>query len=216
MIWSSFSKQRTTLIFQKELSILKNIIKTIEYWLQHLHCSVQDCPYNAIITYSGESSDQIYCQVHADPSKHFTEPIVFRNELTESEPFLHELEKELLYVQEKIIIAKSENARDKSYESIIEDLDSKLSIIKSTLNTMKEKVENLKEKSNTKKTTNKNEEFRYRSLSFIKQDCEKCSEINKEILSIISKTSLKKKIELFIQALDNECKEIQLDEEFKS
>ena len=198
------------------MSILKNIIKIIEHWLQHLYCSVKDCPYNAIITYSGENSDQIYCQVHADSSKHMTDKIYLRNELTEIEPLLHELEKELLYVQAKILIAKSENAEDESYESIIEDLDSKLSIIKSTLDRMKGKVENLKEKSNTKKATDKDKEFRYRSLSFIKQDCEKCSEINKEILSIISKTSLKKKIELFIQALDNECKEIQLDEEFKS
>ena len=211
-----FLKAKGHSYFPKRIVNSKNIIKTIEYWLQYLYCSVKDCPYNAIITYSGESSDQIYCQAHADPTKHFTEPIVFRNELTESELFLHELEKELLYVQAKIIIAKSENAEDKSYESIIEDLDSKLSIIKSILNTMKGKVENLKEKFNTKKVTNKNEEFKYRSLSFIKQDCEKCSEINKEILAIISKTSLKKKIELFIQALDNECKEIQLDEEFKS
>ena len=98
----------------------------------------------------------------------------------------------------------------------MEDLKNKFKEIKNTLNTMNGKVENLSEKPNAKKTTNKDEEFRYRSLSFIKEDCEKCSKINNEILSIISKASRKQKIELFIQALDNECKGIQLDEEFKS
>ena len=187
-----FLKAKGHPYFPKRIVDSKKIIKTIEYWLQYLNCSVKDCPYNAIITYQGESSDQIYCQMHADPSKHMTERIVFQNELTESEPLLRELEKDLLYSQAKMIIAKEENEGDKIYESIIEDLENKFSVIKSTLNTMKGKVENLIEKPNTKKATNKNEVFRYRSLSFIMQDCEKCSEINDEILSIISKTSRKK------------------------
>ena len=71
-----------------------------------------------------------------------SEPIVFQNELNELEILLRELEKELLYVQAKIMIAKSENAGDKLNESIIEELEVKFSEIKSTLNTMKGKIEN--------------------------------------------------------------------------
>ena len=89
-----------------------------------------------------------------------------------------------------IIIAKSENEGDRLYEIIIEDLENKFTVIKNTLNTMNGKVENLIEKPNTKKITDKNEIIRYRSLSFIKEDYEKCSEINNDILSIISKTSV--------------------------
>ena len=188
-----FLKAKGHPYFPKRIVDSKKIINTIEYWLQYLYCCEKNCPYNAIITYQGENSDQIYCQVHADPSKHMTERIFFQNELTESKPLLRELEKDLLYSQAEMIIAKGENEGDKKYESIIEDLENKFSVIKRTLNTMKGKVENLIEKPNTKKATNKNEVFRYRSLSFIKQDCEKCSEINDEILSIISNTSRKKR-----------------------
>ena len=209
-----FLKAKGSSFIPKRIVNVKKIIKTIEYWLRYLYCSFKDCPHNAIITYEGESTDQIYCQGHADPKKHKGNQIVFQNELNECVLLLRELDKELLYVQAKIIIAKDEE--DKSNESIIKDLENKFLVIQSTLNKMEGKVKNLVEKSNTKKSTSKDEGFRYRSLSFIKEECEKCSEINNDILSIISKTSRKIKIELFIQALDSECKKLQLDEEFKS
>ena len=211
-----FLKAKGSSFFPKRIVSVKKIIKNIENWLQYLYCCVKGCPHNAIITYEGESTNQIYCQGHADPKKHKGNQIVFQNELNECVLLLRELEKELLYVQAKILIAKSEDEEDKSNESIIKDLEDKFLVIQNTLNTMEGKIENLGEKSNTKKTTNKDEGFRYRSLSFIKEECEKCSEINNDILSIISKTSRKIKIELFIQALDSECKKLQLDEEFKS
>ena len=166
-----FLKAKGHSFFPKRIVSVKKIIKSIENWLQYLYCCVKGCPYNAIITYEGESTNQIYCQGHADPKKHKGNQIVFQNELNECVLLLRELEKELLYVQAKILIAKSEDEEDKSNESIIKDLEDKFLVIQNTLNTMEGKIENLVEKSNTKKTTNKDEGFRYRSLSFIKEEC---------------------------------------------
>ena len=147
-----FLKAKGHSFFPKRIVNVKNIMQTIESWLQYLHCSVKGCPYNAIITYKGESSDQIYCQAHKDPSKNTDEQIVLQNELNECELLLRELEKELLYVQAKIIFVKNENEGNNRYEIIMEDLENKFLVIKSTLNTMIRKVDNLTEKSNTKKT----------------------------------------------------------------
>ena len=108
-----FLKAKGHSFFPKRIINSKKIVKTIENWLQYLYCSTKDCPYNAIITYKGESSDHIYCQVHADPENHTTDQVVFQNELNESEPLLRELEKELLYAQAKILIAEDQNAENK-------------------------------------------------------------------------------------------------------
>ena len=64
------------------------------------------------------------------------------------------------------------------------------------------------------KTSGK-EKSKYRSLSFIQDDCEKCSKIIHEILYWIFETSLGRQIELLIYVLDNASKGIELDEESK-
>ena len=64
-----FLKAKGHYFFPKRIVSVKKIIKNIENWFQYLYCCVKGCPHNAIITYEGESKNQIYCQGHADPKK---------------------------------------------------------------------------------------------------------------------------------------------------
>ena len=72
-----FLKAKGHSFFPKRIISVKKVIKNIENWLQYLYCCVKGCPHNAIITYEGESTNQIYCQGHADPKKHKGNQIVF-------------------------------------------------------------------------------------------------------------------------------------------
>ena len=72
-----FLKAKGHSFFPKRVVNVKKIITNIENWLQNLYCCVKGCPHNAIITYEGESTDQIYCQGHADSKKHKGNQIVF-------------------------------------------------------------------------------------------------------------------------------------------
>ena len=80
---------------------------------------------------------------------------------------------------------------------------------------MKQNINSLTKLFNTETKTDRKENSKYRSLSFIKDDCEKCLKIIREILLLIFETSLGKQIELLIYVLDNASKGIELDEESK-
>ena len=194
------------------------IINKIQNSLENLKCWAKDCPHKAILIYADENIDQIYCSAHEDATKHLTEAIIFENEFNKWKPVLRNLEKRLLFLQVKmiiIIIIRSQNNEENLYEKILEDLESKLKDIKNIIITMKKKIRSLTKLFNSETEINGKERSKYRSLSFIQDDCEKCSKIIHEILLAIFETSLGRQIELLIYVLDNASRGTELDDESK-
>ena len=203
-------------VLTKRMLNANKIIKKIQNFLDNLKCWAIDCPHKAILIYADEDIDKIYCEVHENATKHLTEAIIFENEFNKWKPALRTLEKRLLFLQVKIIIIKSKNNKENLYGNILEDLESKLEDIKSIVITMKQKkIKSLTELLNTETKTEMKETSKYKSISFIKDDCEKCSKIIHEILISIFETSLGRQIELLIYVLDNTNKGIEIDEELK-
>ena len=191
------------------------IINKIQNSLENLKCWVKDCSHKAILIYADENIDQIYCSAHEDATKHLTEAIIFENEFNKWKPALRNLEKRLLFLQVKMIIIRSQNNEENLYKKILEDLESKLKDIKNIITTMKKKIRSLTKLFNSETEINGKKISKYRSLSFIQDDCEKCSKIIHEILLAIFETSLGRQIELLIYVLDNASKGTELDDESK-
>ena len=80
---------------------------------------------------------------------------------------------------------------------------------------MKKKTKSLTELFNTEKNKTERKFSKYISLSFIKDDCEKCLKFIHEILLRIFETTMDREIELLIYILYNASKGIELNEESK-
>ena len=203
-------------IFIQRILNSNKIINKIQNFLENLKCWAKDCPHKAVLIYADENIDQIYCRAHGVATKHSTQAIIFENEFNKWKPALHALEKKLLFLQVKMIIIRSLSKEETLYENILEDLKKKFEDIKNIIKTMKNKIKysttsfiNYYAKANGKEDSN------YRSLSFIQDDCKKCSKIIHEILFLIFDTSLGQQIEFLIYVLDNASRDIEFDEESK-
>ena len=113
------------------------------------------------------------------------------------------------------MIISSKSNEENLYRDLLEDLEGKLGDIKNIIITMKNKIKSLIESFNIEIKTNGNEKSKYKSPSFIQDDCEKCSKIIHEVLIRIFETTLGRQIELLIYVLDNASRGIELDEESK-
>ena len=193
----------------------KIIINEIKNFLKNLKCWATDCSLKAILIYADENIGKIYCETHRGADKHSTDAIIFKNEFNNWKPALRALEKKLLFLQVKMIIIRSQSKEEKIYWNILEDLERKFNDIKNIIETMKRKIKSLTQLVNTDDKENGKESSKYRSLSFIQDDCEKCSKIIHEMLLLIFETSLGRQIELLVYVLDNSSRDVELDEESK-
>ena len=85
----------------------KDIVNTIDKWIETLHCSYTDCPEKAKILFLMESSDQIYCEYHAYSIKDLYNPINLEDELKKNNTIMNVLEKKLLYPQKQMALIRS-------------------------------------------------------------------------------------------------------------
>ena len=194
----------------------KIIINEIKNFLKNLKCWATDCSLKAILIYADENIGKIYCETHRGADKHSTDAIIFlkMNLIIENQLFVL-LRKKLLFLQVKMIIIRSQSKEEKIYWNILEDLERKFNDIKNIIETMKRKIKSLTQLVNTDDKENGKESSKYRSLSFIQDDCEKCSKIIHEMLLLIFETSLGRQIELLVYVLDNSSRDVELDEESK-
>ena len=97
----------------------------------------------------------------------------------------------------------------------MKSLNSKENEIKLTITNLNDRIKSFTEPFNSNINENGKEKSKYTSLSFIQDECEKCSKDINEALLKIFETSLGWQIEHLIHVLDNENKGIKLDEESK-
>ena len=166
----------------------KSIINSIKDWLKNLKWSDDSCLQKAKLFYLSEASNQIFCEFHANPTEHSTNPHSLESELSVSKAALYSIEKLLVTVQEQLCLVKSENtAKDLNlYKRNENELDSKFNELKINLKNMKERIKHIVKNVKTKNRTNKMQKIKYESLSFIQDDWKKCKELILTILSAIS------------------------------
>ena len=202
-------------IFTERMLNSNKIINKIQNFLENLKCWAKDCPHKAVLIYADESINQIYCRAHGDVIKHSTEEIIFENEFNNWKPALHALEKKLLFLQVKMIIIRDQSKEENLYGNVLEDLESKFEDIKNMIKTMKKKIKSSTTLLNSDDKANGKKSSKYRSLSFIQDDSEKCSKLIHEMLLLIYDASLGRQIELLIYVLHNASRDIEFDEESK-
>ena len=124
------------------------------------------------MVYLSETSNQIFCESHANPTEHPTKPHTFESELSVSKVSLYSIEKLLVIVQEQLCLVKSENTeKDLTlYRRSEDELDSQFDELKLTLKNMKERVKHIFKNVNTSNGTNTMQKIKYESLSFIQDD----------------------------------------------
>ena len=111
-----------------------------------------------------------------------------------------------------MIVIRSLNKEENLHGNILEYLESKLGEIKEIIIIVKKRVKSFIKLFNIEIKTNENEKFKYKSFSFIQDDCEECSKLIDDILFADILTSLDKYIKLLIYVFYNVCKDIKLDE----
>ena len=208
----------------------KDIISKIDNWRKNLKWSSESCNSNATMTYIHENSAQIFCEVHSNMTEHLTKPHLFENEHTINKLALSNLEKQLMFVQERIWFINSEAVikNFNLYESKRADIDWMLDELRNSFKMLNRKINSIindtfKTHKKTKSSvsyltksqdgawtqrTMKNETealtmqiSKYQSLSFIQEEWKKWNIICFEILMKIYEVLRNRHIENLIKVL---------------
>ena len=99
----------------------------------------------AKVTFENENPDEIFCEIHADVSKHPNKALHFESDLLTNKPFLYELEKDLVLVQERMSKLRNELSDDDSSLSKIAlvDVENKYYELKDILRKMNDRIKQI-------------------------------------------------------------------------